>query len=165
MYGNADLNERYGDVKVLEPKKRYRIGNFEVMPLEVEHSVPNFAYVIDHPEIGRLVFCTDAVSFPYVIKDCNHLLIECNYVEDVVLNSLLDGEEMRSQVENHMELSETIEAVRRLRNPLLRNVILCHLSSANADRKIMTERFEKELGITPQFAIKGAEFDVKQFEF
>lgn len=165
VYGNADLNERYGDVRVLEPKKRYRIGAFEVMPLEVEHGVPNFAYVIDHPKMGRLVFATDCVSFPYAIKDVTHILMECNYVEEVVLNNLLDGEEVRSQCENHMELGETIEAVRRLQNPLLRNVILCHLSSGNADRKIMTEMFEQELGITPQFAVKGAEFDVRQFEF
>lgn len=91
--------------------------------------------------------------------------MECNYVEDEVLRNMLDGAEVRSQYENHMELSETIEAVRRLQNPLLRNVILCHLSSGNADRKEMVRRFEQELGITPQFATKGAEFDVKQFDF
>lgn len=165
VYGSSDLNERYGDIRALEPKKRYRIGNFEVMPLSVEHGVPNFAYVIDHAEIGRLVFVTDCKAFPYVLKDCTHLLIECNFVEEVVIRNMLNNEDVRSQVDMHMELSETVEAVKRLQNPLLRNVILCHLSSSNADREIITERFEQELGITPQFATAGKEFDVSQFEF
>lgn len=166
VYGHTSLNEKYKGVIALRNKKRYRIGAFDVMPLLVEHGgLQNFAYVIDHAEIGRLVFATDCVGFPYVIKDCTHLLIECNYIEDVVLRNMLNNEDVRSQCENHMELAETIEAVRRLQNPLLRNVMLCHLSSANADRKEMVRRFEQELGITPQFATAGKVFDVRQFEF
>lgn len=165
IYGNADLKEYYPCVNTLTAKKRYNIGNFCVMPLEVEHNVPNFAYVIDHLEIGRIVFATDCVRFPYIIKDVTHIVMECNYVEEVVLRNMLDGEDIRSQSENHMELTESIESVRRLQNPLLRNVILCHLSSRNVDRKEMVHRFESELGITPKFAIKGAQFDISQFDF
>lgn len=165
VYGNKDTQLTHWDVKPLEPKKYYKIGAFKVMPLEVEHGVPNFAYVIDHEDIGRLVFCTDAVSFPYAIKDCTHLLIECNWVEDVVLCNALADEETMSQVDMHMELSQTIESVKRLKNPLLRNVILCHLSATNVDRHIIESRFEDELGIEPKFAIKGAMFDVSQYDF
>lgn len=171
IYSNVDVAVRfsnadnYAKVNILQSKKRYKIGNFTIMPLEVEHGVPNFAYVIDHEEIGRLVFCTDAIRFPYEIKDVTHILIESNYIEEVVLRNMLNNEDVRSQVDMHMELSQSVEAVKRLQNPLLRNVILCHLSSANADRLLMTERFEQELGIEPKFAVKGAEFDVKQFEF
>lgn len=165
VYGHSSLNEKYKGVTALRNKKRYRIGEFSVMPLTVEHSVPNFAYVIDHTEIGRVVFATDCVSFPYIIKDVTTALIECNYVADVVLDNALKGNETRSQVENHMELGESVNAVRHLQNPLMRNVILCHLSSTNSDRKIITERFEQELGITPQFATKGKEFNISQFDF
>lgn len=165
VYSVGEVAEKYLEVKLLHPRICYRIGNFTVMPLLVEHGVENFAYVIDHPNIGRLVFATDCVSLPYVIKDCTHLLIECNYVEEVVLRNMLNNEDVRSQVDMHMELSQTVEAVKRLQNPLLRNVILCHLSSANADRVLMTERFEHELGIEPQFATKGTVFDMNELEF
>lgn len=165
IYGNADLAEEYPNVNVLQPKKWHKIGAFKVMPLEVEHGVPNYAYVIDHEVMGRLIFATDLTHFPYVIKEVNHLLIECNYVEEVVINNMLDNEDIRSQVNSHMELTKTIEAVSRLQNPLLKNVILCHLSSANADRKIITERFLQELEIIPKFATKEMTFDIGLYDF
>lgn len=172
IYGNEDVAFRfsnadnYAKVNILHPRKRYKIGAFEVMPLEVEHGVPNFAYVIWHELTGWIVFCTDAIGFPYKLRELvSTVIIECNYVEEVVLRNMLNNEDVRSQVDMHMELSQSVESVKRLQNPLLRNVILCHLSSANANRELMTERFEQELGITPQFATKGAVFDVNQFEF
>lgn len=167
VYGNKDTQLTYWDINPLEPKKRYKIGNFEVMPLEVEHGVPNFAYLINHEQTGWVLFCTDCVSFPYKLKDINPttLLIESNWVEEVMMRNSLDGEDIRSQVDMHMELGDTIAAVKRLQNPLLANIILCHLSARNVDRGIMRERFEQELGITPQFAIKGAMFDINQYDF
>lgn len=172
IYSNEDVAFRfsnadnYAKVKILQPKKCYKIGAFTVMPLEVEHGVPNFAYLIWHELTGWIVFCTDAVSFPYKLRELvSTVIMECNYVEGIVLRNMLNNDDVRSQVDMHMELSQSVEAVKRLQNPLLRNVILCHLSSANADRVLMTERFEQELGIEPKFAVKGAVFDVKQFEF
>lgn len=166
IYSNEDVAEKYPEVKPLKPKIRYKIGSFVVVPLEVEHGVPNFAYLIWHELTGWIVFATDCTSFPYKFRECiSTMLIECNYVEEVVLNNMMDNEDVRSQVDMHMELSQTIDAVRRLQNPLLRNVILCHLSGSNSDREIISQRSKNELGITPQFAIRGAEFDISQFDF
>lgn len=166
VYSNSDVAEHYDDVKTLQPKKTYRIGDFQVVPLEVEHGVPNYAYMIFHVLTGWICFCTDAVSFPYKLKHpCITALIECNYVEAVVLKDALNGHETHSQVGMHMELSETIKAVERLKNPLMRNVILCHLSCSNSDRKIITERFREELDIEPKFATKGAIFNINELDF
>lgn len=166
IYSNYNVAEFYEQVKPLEAKRRYRIGAFTIIPLQVPHGeCLNYAYIIDNVDIGRCVFCTDAESFPYKIANVNHIIIECNNVEDVILDNLMHNKEIRSQAEAHMELSETIKAVERLRSPALQNVILIHLSKDNADRDIITRRFKDELGIDVKIATKGKEFELNKYDF
>ena len=85
VYSCKEVVEKFDGVKILKHKTKYKIGSFTVMPLPVEHNVENYAYLIEHEEIGKLVFCTDAISFNYKINDVNHLLIEANYSEDLII--------------------------------------------------------------------------------
>ena len=91
VFSNQDVADKFQGVKALQPKKKYKIGSFVVMPLEVEHNAPNFAYIIEHEEIGKLVFATDLTHFPYKIKNVNHLLIEANNSEDIIIDHLCDN--------------------------------------------------------------------------
>ena len=50
-------------------------GEFEVLTLEAFHDVPCESFVIRHPEMGKLLFLTDSVSFPYKIQGLDHVLI------------------------------------------------------------------------------------------
>ena len=53
-------------------------GDFEVLPLQAIHDVPCQAFVIRHPEMGKLLFITDSVTLPYQLKGLDHILIEAN---------------------------------------------------------------------------------------
>lgn len=106
------------------------------MPLSVPHGdCPNFAYVIDHPECGRILFATDCEDFPYSIPDVTTLMIEANYSEEILLRHALDGEEIRSRSETHMEINRTLACVERLKSPKLRRVVLLHLSDRLSDEE------------------------------
>ena len=59
-------------------------GEFEVLTLEAFHDVPCESFVIRHPEMGKLLFLTDSVSFPYKIQGLDHVLIEANYSDNVL---------------------------------------------------------------------------------
>ena len=63
-----------------------------MQPIKVAHSVENYAYVIDNDNIGRVLFITDCVRFPYKVKGVNHLLAECNYSDEIVIGHLVQGE-------------------------------------------------------------------------
>ena len=152
-------------VKALQPKKRYKIGSFIVMPLEVEHNVSNFAYVIEHEEIGKLVFATDLTHFPYKIKGVNNLLIEANNSDDIILDHLCENEVIRSMSENHMEINETINAIRRNFSSSLNNIILCHLSYHQSNEKLFKQMVFDEFGIMPYVADKGLEVTINKEEF
>lgn len=152
-------------MKTLQPKKKYKIGSFFVTPLEVEHNVPNFAYIIEHEEIGKLVFATDLTHFPYKVIGVNHLLIEANNSEDIIIDHLCENESIRSMSENHMEIKETMKAIRNNISSDLNNIILCHLSDVQSDEKLFKRLILDEFGIKPYIAERGLELEINKSEF
>lgn len=165
VFSNQDVAEKFQGVKVLQPKKKYKIGNFTVMPLEVEHNAPNFAYIIEHEETGKLVFATDLTHFPYKIKGIKHLLLEANNSEDLIIDHLCENEDIRSMSENHMEINETIKAIRNNISPELNNIILCHLSDGQSDEKLFKQMVFGDFGIMPYVADRGLEVTINKEEF
>lgn len=135
------------------------------MPLPVEHNVENYAYLIEHEEIGKLVFCTDAISFNYKINDVNHLLIEANYSNDIVLDNMMKGYEIRSQNQYHMELEDTIECIKNNMSSELNNVVIAHLSDGQSDECMFPDRIYDETGIMPKIASKGLIVELNKEEF
>lgn len=165
VFSNQDVADKFKGVKALQAKKRYKIGNFIVMPLEVEHNVPNFAYIIEHEEIGKLVFATDLTHFPYKVKGVNHLIVEANNSEDLIINHLCNNEVIRSMSENHMEINETINAIRNNISSDLNNIILCHLSYGQSDERLFKQMVFDEFGIMPYVADRQVEVTINKEEF
>lgn len=128
VYSNDEVAQKY-DTAVLTPKRKRRIGGFTVMPLEVPHGgVQNYAYVIEHPDFGRLLFATDLSDFPYTVGGINHICIEANYSEDIIVQKMMENSDVHCGSENHMEICRCVETVKRLRGDRLRTVTLLHLS-------------------------------------
>lgn len=165
VYSCQEVANKFNRVNVLQPKTKYKIGGFIVMPLQVEHNVQSFAYIITHDDFGTLAFCTDAVSFPYKIKGLNHLLIEGNYSEDLIIDNLCKNETIRSHNEYHMGISKTIEAIKRNINPELRTLMLIHLSDGQSDERLFKQMVFDEFGIMPYVADKGLEVTINKEEF
>lgn len=141
-------------------------GDFVVSPFEVPHDVPCYGYQIEHPAIGKLVFVTDAEYVKYTFPKVNHIMVEANYAQDILDENMNSGEihkALRDRImKSHMSFDTAKGMVKANKNPMLRNVILCHLSSHNSDKK----RFEKEMrDVAGQFcnvtvAQKGVEVDL-----
>ena len=134
---------------LLYPKMVNHIGNFSVMPLKVPHGTDCFAFVIDHPNIGRCLFATDMSDFPYVVKDIRHLFIEANYSEAYVMDNASRGE-MRSQPDKHMEIGHTINVAKRLianteGGDSLMTCVLLHMSQGNGNPVEFKQRIIKEV--------------------
>lgn len=165
VYSNQEVAEKFQGVKVLKPKLRYKIGGFIVMALPVAHNCENYAFIVEHEDFGKLAFCTDAMSFPYKIKDCNHILIESNYSEDLIIDNRCKNETIRSHNEYHMEIGKTIEAIKRNINPELKTLILLHLSDGQSDEKLFQKVVFEEVGIKPIIADKGVIVDISKEDF
>lgn len=120
-------------------------GDFVVSPFQVPHDVPCYGYQIEHPSIGKMVFVTDAEYVKYTFPGVNHIMVETNYAQDILDENMNSGEihkALRDRImKSHMSFDTAKGMVKANKNPMLRNVILCHLSSHNSDKK----RFEKEM--------------------
>lgn len=145
--------------------KKYRIGGFKVQPIPVEHNVENYAYLIEHSEFGRLLFITDAVSFPYNVKNINHLMIEANYSDEVIVDNLCEGKMVNSCNEFHMEINDTIDAISRLFNPNTNTIMLVHLSATQSDENAFKQRVLDEVGITPYIAHENVIVELSKEDF
>lgn len=152
-------------MKVLKTGCKYRVGTFSVQPIKVTHSVENYAYVIDNDNIGRVLFITDCVRFPYKVKGVNHLLLEANYSDDIVIDHLCDNQEIRSQNEYHMEINDTLECIRNNFSPSLNTICLLHLSDGQSDEEAFKKQVCDEFGIMPCVADKGLTIELNKEDF
>ena len=139
----------------------YKLGNFKIQALQVKHDVPCLAYIIYHPDMGRLLFVTDTVSFNYIVPHLNAIMIEANYADDIVLGKIAAGEmpeAMRPRLLNsHMEIGQTKEILKSNDLSDTENIILIHLSDGNADE----ERFVREIRETTGKTVYAAKADTE----
>lgn len=146
--------------------KRYKIGNWKVLPLRVEHGECEcFSYHITMPDGQTLLFATDLSSFPYNTQNVNHLCIEANYSEDILINKMLDNEDIRSASNTHMEIRETISVINRLYSPKLRSVILLHLSAGLSDENGFKKAIFEQCGVRCECADAGMTFELNKEDF
>ena len=83
---SAAALERYKvQVEITKPLKCIRIGGFAVTPFDVPHgSVECYGYMIEHEEVGKLVFLTDFQYCKYLFKGVgiNHIMVCLLYTSD-----------------------------------------------------------------------------------
>lgn len=131
----------------LEPKKRYRIGRFDVIPFYVEHDVMNYGFIInEHGQKERFVYATDCAALP-LIEGVDNWLIECNYTNEKWEENLINDDKKINYYgrvfQSHMGLGTLTDYFERVTKKA-KNIILCHLSeSGNADKSEMLERMSK----------------------
>lgn len=143
--------------KAIEAFKGYKVGGFKIMTFSVEHDVPCLGYVIDHEEMGRMVFITDTMLMPYKIPSVNHLLIEANYSDEILQENIDNGlapKSLRDRImHSHMELKTTLRAIKDNVCQDTQEVVLLHLSGQNSSAaQFITEA--KKVAAKPCYAAR-----------
>lgn len=151
IYSNEET--RVMDKRLITMKKgrKTSIGGFKIQPILLFHNCMNFGYVVEHEEIGKLVFCTDTCRIPYRFKNVNHFMVEANYSYDLMIDHMCDNVCSQSASENHMEINDTIEMLKENYSSSLQNVVLIHLSNGNSDANEFVKKTKEELGFNNVF--------------
>lgn len=166
IYTNDEAEEHFeivaGEKMIGKPEKiPFGIGSFSVIPFYLPHDgTPNFGFLIEHEEMGRLLYCTDFEYLPYRFTSyrINHFLIECNHMDDMVdrnsakYSHVLKGHSSLSTVKKIIEVNKTTD---------LRNVVLCHLSRDNADPVEMQKQIQEVAGKWCNIAVAKAGMGLK----
>ncbi len=157
----AMVRKQSGTVNHLKKFTPTKIGNFTVTMFETQHDTEDpVGYIIEHPEIGKLLFATDTYYLKYKFEGVNHLMIECNYCPKLLNENVLEGSISASRrdrtIQSHFSIDNCIEAIKAMDNPNLYEVILLHLSKDNAIPTAFQQRVERETGKRTHIAHKGA---------
>lgn len=125
----AGIETIYGEKVIGLPDfKMLQIGGFKAIPFQLKHSVANSGYIINHKEMGTIVFATDMEYIGYDLKPFkpSHFLIEANYNLDFIRSDVAN---YKHKLEGHCSIQATIETIKKNVTTDLKNVILCHLGS------------------------------------
>ncbi|MCQ2299666.1 MAG: MBL fold metallo-hydrolase [Bacteroidales bacterium] len=155
-----------GLVKVMEPNRGYRVGGFRIFAFPVCHDVPCMGYIIEHDEMGRMLFVTDTMMLEYTFPPMDHIMIEANYADDILEGNMDSGRVHRGMkgrlMGSHMELETTKGVLRANDLSQCRNIVLIHLSDGNSDEERFVREVRELTGIPTVAARPGLVMDVSK---
>lgn len=102
---------------------------------------PCYGFLITHKEIGRLLYITDCEVIKWRFKDIDHILLGANYDKDMVDCS--NPSKNNHVFRGHLSIDTACDFVKANYSDHLQNVIMCHLSSENADSNSFIEKMKK----------------------
>lgn len=101
---------------------------------------PIYGFLITHKEMGRMLYITDCEVIKWKFKDINHILLGVNYDKDLVDT---DNPKANHVFRGHLSIDTACDFVKTNYSDSLQNVIMCHLSSENADKDSFIEKMKK----------------------
>ena len=170
VYCNQDVIDKkqfpYDSCKEVHPGKTFSVGSFRVAPLELHHDVPNNGYLIQHPDMGTLLFITDTYKMGNFITGIDHWLIEANYDDRILKVNVEDGKIDRAQANrlmlSHLSLDNTVQYLRMCEAEKSKTITLCHLSERNSDPDMFKRTVESAIGVPCYIARKGLVVDLNK---
>lgn len=158
------------NLHILEPLRTVHIGGFAVRPIPAQHDAAEpFAYLIDHPDMGRLLFATDTYYLRYRIPQLNHLMAECNYSLPI-LNAnieagLVPAALKERTLNSHMSLEHLREMLAANDLTHVAQIVLIHLSARNADKSAFCREIIAATGKHTIAATKGLQIELNATPF
>ena len=162
--------EKHHNFNIVRKLTDFKIGGFRILPFDTQHDCKEpLGFLIEHKEIGRMLFATDTYYIKYSFKNIDHCFVECNYMRGILEDNLQNGLVYYSQgqrlLESHFELENVIEFLKSSISGNLKNVVLLHLSDRNIDREIAKNKIKKVIDFEPIIAGSGVNVNIDKVCF
>ncbi|MBY9081044.1 MBL fold metallo-hydrolase [Paenibacillus sp. HN-1] len=145
--GTADslgiTGHRLRPVTPLEP---FEIGTWTVMGFDVEHDAAEpLGWLLANQDGDKLVFLTDSYYCRYRFSGLTHIMIECNYSQEIVNRRVLSGDlhpaQRKRLLRSHFSLEHVKDFLKANDTRGIEEIWLLHLSDGNSD----AELFQREV--------------------
>lgn len=150
--------------KEIEPMHGYIVGGFRVFAMPVCHDVPCVGFIIEHEDMGRMLFVTDTMMLEYRVPGLNHILLEANYAEDILDAKIEAGSVPLSMkprlIHSHMEIETTKGILRANDLSGVNEIILIHISNGNSDERRFVREVQETSGKPVYAAVAGLELNL-----
>lgn len=158
---NLEKNRKCNVVKTGD---LFEVGGFKVKAFDTKHcdnderECESLGYLIQHKDIGKIVFITDTYYLKYKFSNVDHVLIECNYQE----SAITDLPAYRRRVlKSHMSLETLKDALKTWDLKGTKDITLIHLSELNSNAEVFKREVESLTGIKTYIAEEGLEWMLK----
>jgi len=146
-------------------KKKFKVGNFTVLPFETEHDAAgSFGYVINHEKTGSILFLTDSFYSKFKFPNITTWIVEANYSNEILDNKVASGSLHYTQANrvasSHMSIDTCMELLDANDLSKTKNIVLIHLSSSNSDSRKFKEEVIRATGINTVVADRGIELNL-----
>lgn len=155
---------------VIDKYKAIQLGNFKVYAFDTQHDCQEpVGFLINHEEIGTLLFATDTYYLKHTFSKLNNIMIECNYsnsiLDENVKNGTVNYMRKKRVKQSHMSLQTLKQTLQANDLSKVNNIILLHLSAENGDEELFKEEIEKLTGRKVTIAKKGIEMTIDKTPF
>lgn len=133
-------------IKPIKAKEQFQLGTWTILPFDVQHDVSEpLGFLLVNQEGDKLLFATDTYYIKYKFQGLTHIMVECNYSREILIQNIIDGrvpKVMKKRLErSHFSLENVKDFF--LANDLskVQEIWLLHLSDSNSDEEL----FKKEI--------------------
>ena len=148
-------------------KKQVKIGSYTVIPFPLKHDVKTFGFLIQHEEMGKVVFMTDTYYSPFKFQGVNNWIIEANYSEKILAEKESNGiSYVTDRVRrSHLSVENCIKTLEANDLSLTNNIVLIHLSDSNSDEKLFHKMVSEATNKNVTVADKGVVIEFNKYSF
>lgn len=135
------------NTRIVKEGDMFVVGSFKIIAIKVQHDAKEPLGYLIHSSITdeTLLFATDTYYLANKFSGLTHIMIECNYAEDILEKNLKNGRVgkflARRLVESHFSLQNVKKFLQENDLSKLKEIYLLHLSDGNSDEV----RFKKEI--------------------
>lgn len=130
-------------------EKPFLVDPFYIQPFYTEHDAAEpLGYLIQEIHTGqKVLFATDTYYIKYAFKNLNYILIECNYVPEILADNVAAGivhdAVWHRLLTSHFSLPHVKEFISANDMTTVKKIVLLHISEANGDPRQMVDEIHE----------------------
>lgn len=144
-------------LRPVTPLEPFEVGTWTIMGFGIEHdAVEPLGWLLANQDGDKLVFITDSYYCRYKFSGLTHIMIECNYSQEIVNRRVLAGElhlaQRKRLLRSHFSLEHVKDFLKANDTRGVEEIWLLHLSDGNSDADLFQQEITELTGVIVRVA-------------
>jgi len=135
----------------VSPRKAFDIGTWRIMPFSTQHDAAEPVGYLLQSGHDKVLFSTDTFYLKYRFKGLTHIMLECNYSNDILERNIKNGTvhpgRRKRLLTSHFEFDQVKEFFRKNDMSTVEEIHLLHISHKNGDPELFKLGVQELTGI------------------
>ncbi|MFD1675438.1 MBL fold metallo-hydrolase [Alicyclobacillus fodiniaquatilis] len=137
--------------RAVESQRPFTLGTWTVLPFDVQHDVSEpMGFLLANKSGEKLVFLTDTYYCKYTFGGLTHVMVECNFSQDMLDQNIAAGRVphvmRRRLMKSHFSLELVKDFLRANDLHSVREIWLLHLSDTNSSEEMFKREIQELTG-------------------